>query len=201
LAAAAVDRLAMCGDAVWDLQQGSAGGLSGLIVRHAFECWLLGLYVCLDGPLAVRHLLEADAQSLRALVARWPSSTWGDELEDHAGRPSRRLNLETVADHVRAALEKRGTRNLNPSAHYRSLYRVESRTTAHAGLSTLVAHTEPRDDQLGLASGRPTGHADEVAYVWIVTYAAHLGGYVFDAFGLDRSPMDHVLAAGLALFD
>lgn len=54
---------------------------------------------------------------------------------------------------------------------------------------------------LRLTGSRPDGLADDVALTWILMYAAHLSGFVFEAFGLPRAVMDNVLWRCIDLFE
>jgi hypothetical protein len=201
LAAAALDRLALCHDAICDLHHGRSGLFSGLLVRHAFECWVVGLYLCLEGDDAVRHLGAADARALRILARERPDAGWAEEAAAYDGQPDQRLGIEEIAIRVGKELRRRNHPPLDPRRDYQAMYRAESRAAVHAGVGSLVRHLEGNDDELWLATTRPRGLEDEVAQTWTLTYAAHLGGFVFEAFGLSREVMDSVFWRCMQLFE
>lgn len=201
LAAAALDRVVACHDAVWEMQRGRFGFLSGLLVRHAFECWVMGLYLCLSGDEALRHLLEADARALRALAQERPDAGWAEAAGEHGDTPSRRLNLEAVAREVGQELRRRNLPPLDPLLDYQAMYRAESRSSAHAGTASLVRHLEGDDRELWLRTAPVTGLEDGVAQTLVLLYGAHLGGFVFETFEIPRQVMDNVMLRCVQLLE
>lgn len=81
------------------------------------------------------------------------------------------------------------------------MYRAESRNAVHAGVGSLLRHLESDENEMWLAPVPPTGLADQIAQTWTITYAAHLGGFVFEAFGLSRAVMDNVLWSRVEIFE
>lgn len=201
VAAAALDRIVNVHDGIWVLQEGRMGLFSGLLVRHAFECWVIGLYLCLEGRAALAHLNDAEARSLSLLATMHPDSRWADEFSTYEGRTGRRLHIENIATRVGAELRRRDLPPLDPRIHYDTMYRAESRGAAHAGMGALLRHLEADGSELSLTGSRPDGLADDVALTWTLLYAAHLAGFVFDEFGLPRGVVDNVLWRCIDLFE
>lgn len=201
LAAAALDRVVACHDVIWEMQRGRFGFFSGLIVRHAFECWVIGLYLCVSGSDALRHLREADANALRTLARERPEAGWAKALAYYGDRPSRRLNFEAIARDVGHELRRRDRPPLDPLRDYQAMYRAESRSSVHAGAASLIRHLEGDDHELWLTTAPVIGLEDGVAQTWLLPYAAHLGSFVFDAFGLPTNVMDNVMWRILRLFE
>jgi len=201
VAAAALERIVRVRDGIWVLQDGRSGLFSGLLVRHAFECWLIGLYLCLERRAALGHLLDADARALAWLATKNPDSQWVDEATRYDGRSHQRLNFEDLADRVGTELRRRDLPPLDPRVHYDSMYRAESRGSAHAGIGTLLRHLDGDGREIWLKAEAPDGLADDVALTWTLTYGAHLAGFVLDGFGLPRGVMDNVLWQCIDLFE
>ena len=201
VAAAALDRIVKVRDGIWVLQDGRMGLFSGLLVRHAFECWVIGLYLCLEGRAALGHLLDADARALSWLAKKNPDSRWVAEATRYDGRTHQRLNFEDISTRVGEELRLRDLPPLDPRIHYDSMYRAESRGAVHAGLGSLLRHLDGDGRELWLTGATPDGLADHVALTWTLTYAAHLAGFVFAEFGLSRGVMDDILWQCIELFE
>lgn len=200
VAAAALDRIVNLYDGIWVLQEGHMGLLSGLLVRHAFECWVIGLYLCLEGSAALTHLNDAEPRALSLLASKHPNSRWADEFRTYEGRTGRRLNIEDIAARLGTELRRRDLPPLDPRIHYDTMYRAESRGAVQCRNGCATPAPGNRRQRALADRIEADGLADDVALTWTLTYAAHLSGFVFEAFGLPRGVVDNVLWRCIDLF-
>lgn len=198
MAASALARMDACLEGVWVLIRAGRSDLTGLIVRHAWECWLVGVYLALAGNEAFHRLAAEHRRTLRAIVQEWPGPRRARDYAEFPPIEPSRLMYEQLARDVDVLLAPRGL-NISAVATYNALYRTESRVGAHASFGLLVNYLEVAGDQF-VVRGRPASFVpDDHVEVMVATYMAHLAILVFELFDLDGRRVESLFRALLDL--
>lgn len=203
LAAAALDRSYGAVLGIRALRGADLGGYAGMLVRHSFECWGVGLYLCLGKEDALERLTASDNAHLRTLARGWPESRWHEDLEAlEAVQSGGALRISELIEHVSELLDEEDEAPLlEPLDHYRSMFRVESRESAHCGLGALERHVTWEGYVVLLDDGGLRGREDGGQLTFALAYAADLAGFVLREFGMDPEPMWRITSDCVRLFE
>lgn len=157
LPAAALKRARRLVDALVAVHKAGVGDTGGLVARAIWECWIVGLYLVLDGDKAHEHLLGAWRRRQRKLSENWPGGPPPDSvrIEDFIEAAEADLNFADIAKAVHKLMNQDGRESTMIGSTYDSLYRSYSGYDAHITLGVLYRYLDDKDGvRLELKRGR-----------------------------------------------
>jgi hypothetical protein len=185
MAAAAVLRCHSCLDGITTLLAAGLRDMTGLLVRQAWECWLVGIYLALGGPSAMREVVGDYARALRVQGERWAGHP--GVPEELASVAEARIPVEVMAQRVGDLLRRLDPPSplVDANSHYNVLYRTESSSGVHAGAGLLLRYLEDTDKGVRLKWSPESAVVDDDVEEMVAAYLAHLASVVFPVIGLD----------------
>lgn len=147
LPAAALKRARRLVDALVAVHKAGVGDTGGLVARAIWECWIVGLYLVLDGDKAHEHLLGAWRRQQRKLSENWPGGPPPDSvrIEDFIEAAEADLNFADIAKAVHKLMNQDGRESTMIGSTYDSLYRSYSGYDAHITLGVLYRYLDDKD--------------------------------------------------------
>jgi hypothetical protein len=198
LAAAALMRLRALLEALLMLCISGHARTGGMLSRAVWETWLVGTFLLVRGPDAVRDLaFDAARHSVdtgRRLGLGEDFSSPAQDFIDRNKAGAKRWRIEEMAQEVDRLLTARGER-FRVQEGYDRMFRGESSASTHAGLGSLTPYIEILPERRALTLDPPALVPAERSVVLAGILVLDLARRVYDAFGLRLD--DLILALAL----